>query len=95
VLPILDTETWPLMVAFHDRLRSGEPVAAALASAQQELASGGSEGIATAAGFLCFGAGFIRPSVAGERLPARDFVPPGASVTVVADVDRLIREPAD
>ena len=64
VLPILDTETWPLMVTFHDRLRGGEPVAAALASAQQELASGGSEGIATAAGFLCFGAGFIRPSVA-------------------------------
>jgi hypothetical protein len=64
VLPILDTETWPLMVAFHDRLRGGETVATALASAQLEVASRGFEGIATAAGFLCFGAGFTRPSVA-------------------------------
>lgn len=61
VLPILDTETWPLMVAFHGRLRSGETVAAALASAQQDVASAGPEGLATAAGFLCFGAGFVAP----------------------------------
>src|SRR4029077_14010719 len=39
VLPILDTETWRLMVAFHDRLRGGETVATALASAQLEVAS--------------------------------------------------------
>ena len=64
VLPILDTETWPLMVALHDRLRGGETVATALASAQLEVASRGFEGMATAAGFLCFGAGFTRPSVA-------------------------------
>jgi CHAT domain-containing protein len=64
VLPILDTETWPLMVAFHDRLRGGETVATALASAQLEVASRGFEGMATAAGFLCFGAGFTRPNVA-------------------------------
>jgi hypothetical protein len=52
------------MVAFHDRLRGGETVATALASAQLEVASRGFEGMATAAGFLCFGAGFTRPNVA-------------------------------
>jgi tetratricopeptide (TPR) repeat protein len=63
VLPILDTETWPLMVSFHDRLRSGDTVAAALAAAQQGVAATGPEGIATAAGFLTFGAGFTAPNV--------------------------------
>lgn len=64
VLPVLDTETAPLMVSLHARLAAGANVAPALASAQQEVAAEGLEEAATAAGFLCFGAGFARPVVA-------------------------------
>jgi CHAT domain-containing protein len=64
VLPVLDTETAPLMMSFHAGLNAGMDAAAALAQAQQSLAAEGFEGIATAAGFLCFGAGFTRPNVA-------------------------------
>ncbi len=61
VLPILDVETRPLMNALHERLGRGEAPAAALAAAQVETAATGPAGIATAAGFLCFGAGFAPP----------------------------------
>lgn len=80
VLEILDTETAPLMVAFHRRLAAGEPVAVALASAQQQVAAHDLAGMATAAGFVCFGAGFERPALprpadagssAGSRPPVR------------------------
>ena len=59
VLPIPDAETAPLMIAFHRRLASGEPPAAALAAAQQELAGSGEDpaALAAAAGFVCLGAG--------------------------------------
>ena len=61
VVPILDIETKPLMTALHRSLVRGEPVAGALAAAQQKIAATGPAGIATAAGFLCFGAGFRAP----------------------------------
>jgi tetratricopeptide (TPR) repeat protein len=61
VLPILDAETAPLMVSFHTRVAAGEDCATALAAAQLEQAATGPEGMATAAGFLCFGAGFAAP----------------------------------
>ncbi|MDT4987405.1 MAG: hypothetical protein QOI74_1499 [Micromonosporaceae bacterium] len=65
VLPILDTETAPFMVAFHEQLAGGRPPAVALAAAQQQLA-GDPATMVVAAGFVCVGAGFTSPA-----LPAR------------------------
>ena len=61
VVPILDVETKPLMSALHRSLAAGKPAAEALAVAQQATATTGPTGVATAAGFLCFGAGFQSP----------------------------------
>jgi hypothetical protein len=58
VVPILDVETEPLMTSLHRALRDGMSAAHALARAQEETGSTGPAGVATAAGFLCFGAGF-------------------------------------
>jgi tetratricopeptide (TPR) repeat protein len=58
VVSVLDVETAPLMIAFHRLLAAGRPAAAALAAAQQEIAGGEPTGLATAAPFVCFGAGF-------------------------------------
>jgi CHAT domain-containing protein len=63
VLPILDAETTPLMLSFHQALTEGDSVSAALVRAQQELVQTGPAGVATAAGFLCFGDGFAAPAV--------------------------------
>ena len=57
VVPVPDAETEPLMVAFHERLATGEPAAEALAGAQQRLAGGEPARRAAAAGFVCIGSG--------------------------------------
>ena len=59
VVPIHDVDTAPLMVAFHRRLAAGMPAASALAAAQSETRD---DGLAVAAGFVCFGAGHASPS---------------------------------
>ncbi len=55
VVPIPDTDTEPVMTAFHARLLAGESAASALALAQAEASGGGQ---AAAAGFVCIGGGF-------------------------------------
>jgi tetratricopeptide (TPR) repeat protein len=58
VIPVKDVDTAALMIALHERLAAGVPAAAALAAAQADAyAGGGAEGLAAAAGFVCFGAG--------------------------------------
>lgn len=59
VVPVPDAETSDLMTALHARLVAGEPPAAALAAAQGQLAQAGPVAAATAAGFVCIGAGFV------------------------------------
>jgi tetratricopeptide (TPR) repeat protein len=75
VIPIHDIETMPLMIALHEGLAAGMPAAAALASAQEAVHRTGIEGIAVAAGFVCFGAGLAspirpRPGIAAEIAPS-------------------------
>src|SRR6266487_3609725 len=53
VVPVPDAETAPLMIAFHRFLAAGQPPAAALATAQQQL--GGTRATAAAAGFVSIG----------------------------------------
>lgn len=57
VVPILDVETKPLMIALHRFLTAGLSVAEALSRAQQQVANEDSSVLATAAGFICIGAG--------------------------------------
>jgi hypothetical protein len=61
VIPIPDAETAPLMVALHQLLAAGQPVAHALASAQRRLADASPATMAAAAGFVCIGAGLTWP----------------------------------
>jgi tetratricopeptide (TPR) repeat protein len=65
VLPILDAETAPLMVAFHRLLAGGQPPAVALASAQQLMATD-EKTMAAAAGFICVGSGFSLPPLPAD-----------------------------
>jgi tetratricopeptide (TPR) repeat protein len=55
VLPVLDIDTAPVMTDLHRLVAAGEPVAPALAAAQQR--STGTAAAATAAAFICLGAG--------------------------------------
>ncbi|MEU6408362.1 CHAT domain-containing tetratricopeptide repeat protein [Microbispora sp. NPDC046933] len=57
VLPIPDAATTPVMVAFHERLATGRPPAAALAEAQRAVRGDDPRTAAAAAGFVCIGAG--------------------------------------
>ena len=58
VIPVPDDASRPLMLLLHDRLRSGQAPATALAGAQLDLLlSGEGQSRSTAAGFVCFGAG--------------------------------------
>jgi tetratricopeptide (TPR) repeat protein len=59
VVPVPDAETRELMTDLHTRLVAGEPPAVALAAAQATLADAGPVAAATAAGFVCIGAGFV------------------------------------
>jgi CHAT domain-containing protein len=60
VVPVPDTETAPLMIAFHQRLAAGEPVEVALGHAQQALRDGTPRDLAAAAGFVCIGGSELR-----------------------------------
>jgi CHAT domain-containing protein len=57
IIPVPDAATRTLMCAFHERLVHGDPPAAALAAAQEQVAREGPAGVAAAAGFLCLGGG--------------------------------------
>lgn len=59
VVPIVDLQTTPMMVGLHRRLAAGEQVAVALAAEQEWAVGQGPVAAATAAGFVCFGAGFL------------------------------------
>jgi len=57
VIPVPDEATRPLMLALHDRLRHGLPPAEALAQARAATVDPDDpSSVATAAGFVCFGA---------------------------------------
>jgi tetratricopeptide (TPR) repeat protein len=68
VLPILDAETAPFMIAFHRLLAAGQPPAVALAAAQQQMAAEMTT-MASAAGFVCIGAGFASPTFPATAPP--------------------------
>jgi hypothetical protein len=55
VVPVPDAETAPLMVALHRFLAAGQPAAAALALAQQQLGGTHPAAMAAAAGFVSIG----------------------------------------
>jgi CHAT domain-containing protein len=57
VIPVPDEATRPLMLALHDGLRRGLPVAQALAQAQAGVDRSDPAALATAGGFVCYGAG--------------------------------------
>jgi CHAT domain-containing protein len=58
LLPVPADRTTELMVGLHERLRTGHGPARALADAQRALGDGGDGvALATAAAFMCFGAG--------------------------------------
>ncbi|WP_088287656.1 CHAT domain-containing tetratricopeptide repeat protein [Kineosporia sp. A_224] len=59
VVPVPDAETATLMGALHEGLVAGLPPAVALARAQAWLAGAGPVAAATAAGFVCVGAGYV------------------------------------
>lgn len=59
VVAVPDAETAPLMIAFHQLLASGEPVAPALAQAQWQLGNGDPLALAAAAGFVSIGTGAL------------------------------------
>jgi hypothetical protein len=57
VVPVPDEATRPLMVALHAGLRRGLPTAQALAVAQAGVDRSDPAALATAGGFVCYGAG--------------------------------------
>jgi CHAT domain-containing protein len=57
VVPVPDEATRPLMVALHEGLQAGLAPAAALAAAQAGADRSDPAGLATAGGFVCYGAG--------------------------------------
>ncbi len=57
VIPVPDGETVTLMEAYHCGLAAGRSPAEALAVAQQRTRDAGAPEQATAAGFVCLGAG--------------------------------------
>jgi hypothetical protein len=57
-----DEPTGRLMVALHERLAAGGEPAAALAAARAALDRADPADWATAAGFVCFGAGSCTPT---------------------------------
>jgi CHAT domain-containing protein len=57
VIPVPDEATRPMMLALHAGLRRGLPPAEALAHARAGADADDSSALATAAGFVCFGAG--------------------------------------
>jgi tetratricopeptide (TPR) repeat protein len=78
VLPIADAETVGLMTTYHQRLVAGEPPATALAQAQQSRAPDDLASWASAASFVCLGAGHTS-SVDANVVASRETV--GATST--------------
>jgi CHAT domain-containing protein/tetratricopeptide (TPR) repeat protein len=64
--PYVDTAV--LMIELHRRLAAHEPAAAALAATQADLYAQGGSAMATAAGYVCFGAGLDSPFQGTPRL---------------------------
>ena len=58
LIPIVDADTEPLMVALHTAAAAGEPPATALAAAQHRVQPGDTS-FASTIGFVCFGAGYV------------------------------------
>lgn len=63
VVPIPDAETAPLMTTYHRRLLAGEAPASALAQAQQMHNHDSTRALASAASFICLGAGHTASAV--------------------------------
>jgi tetratricopeptide (TPR) repeat protein len=61
VLPVLDAESTPVMVALHQLLAAGLPPAEALMAAQRRMSDEDDAVRAAAACFVCMGAGFSAP----------------------------------
>lgn len=59
VSPILDVESGPMMSVLHTAMAAGRSAATALAAAQEQSMGRGRREFASAAGFVCFGAGFL------------------------------------
>jgi CHAT domain-containing protein len=57
VVPVPDEATRPLMVSLHRGLRRGLSTAHALAAAQAAVDRSDPAALATAGGFVCYGAG--------------------------------------
>jgi tetratricopeptide (TPR) repeat protein len=71
VLPVLDTEAAPVMVALHQLLAAGVAPAEALATAQRRMSGEDDAVRAAAACFVCMGAGFSAPLSPAAALPHR------------------------
>ncbi len=80
VVPVPDAATQPLMVALHQRLADGAPVAEALADAQLRLGDDHPAALAAAAGFCCFGAGLTSGSPSDGRARTVNSAPAPMSV---------------
>ena len=73
-LPVPDSETAPLMTAFHRRIAAGRPVAEALADAQEQMRGTGVAELTTGC-FVCVGSGFGRAPMLPAPRRATDPVP--------------------
>jgi CHAT domain-containing protein/tetratricopeptide (TPR) repeat protein len=76
VLPVLDLEAAPVMVALHELMAAGLPPAEALTTAQRRVDEEDDAACAAAACFVCMGAGFSAPlppgsASAGDRQARR------------------------
>lgn len=95
-LPVPDTETAPLMTAFHRRVAAGRPVAQALAEAQEQMRGTGVAELTTGC-FVCVGSGFGRapllpaPRRASDPPPVR--TPNGPAPSQRRSPPRLHRPP--
>lgn len=67
MIPIHHIDTMPVMIALHEDVATGVPAAVALATAQDTVYRAGGEGLAVAAGFVCFGDG-LAGSIRSRRL---------------------------
>ncbi len=87
-LPVPDTETAPLMTAFHRRVAAGRPVAQALAEAQEQMRGTGVAELTTGC-FVCVGSGFGRapllpaPRRASDPPPVRTPRRPGTVTAAI------------
>jgi CHAT domain-containing protein len=69
VVSVPDHETGTLMAALHREIIAGSVPAAALRTAQRELAGDSPAAFGTAAAFVCLGAGYLRPPLHSSEQP--------------------------